>query len=409
MALRAPHLYQSLRAFCLAAFAAERGAELPFAFEEHPTRGGPSLYEYRPLVRELRRGAGADAAPAARHAQRDRGSPPRARGGDLRARALGPRRDRRRRALPHDPAADARPRSPSAAAASTGRTTPSRAPTPSIEQSLFGTRARTRRSRRSSGSRPGQPAELGGDIRVRAGRRRRDLGALARGARADAARVRARRRPALRARARPRARRRARASRPTPPASSPTPSARSGSRPPARSPPGPSSSSGSTSARSGSRRCCRSRRPSRSARRSGSTRCARGSPPTCASGCRSPTTTASSARRSTAGSSRSSPTSRSARARCSDALTALLGAGDGAWAAAMRAAVLLAGEDARTAPSSLAALRARARAARAARDALRRALVETLLHGNRARARRDARRDAARRSGRGRRASLAAA
>ncbi len=51
MALRAPHLYQSLRSFCLAAFAAERGAELPFAFEEHPTRGGPSLYEYRPLVR----------------------------------------------------------------------------------------------------------------------------------------------------------------------------------------------------------------------------------------------------------------------------------------------------------------------------------------------------------------------
>jgi hypothetical protein len=49
--LRAPHLYQSLRAFCLAAFAAYRGAELPFAFEEHPTRQGPSLYEYRPLVR----------------------------------------------------------------------------------------------------------------------------------------------------------------------------------------------------------------------------------------------------------------------------------------------------------------------------------------------------------------------
>ena len=51
MALRAPHLYQRLRAFCLAAFAVERGAELPFAFEEHATRGGPSLYEYRPLVR----------------------------------------------------------------------------------------------------------------------------------------------------------------------------------------------------------------------------------------------------------------------------------------------------------------------------------------------------------------------
>jgi hypothetical protein len=51
VSLRAPHLYESLRGFCLAAFAAERGAQLPFAFEEHPTRGGPSLYEYRPLVR----------------------------------------------------------------------------------------------------------------------------------------------------------------------------------------------------------------------------------------------------------------------------------------------------------------------------------------------------------------------
>jgi hypothetical protein len=49
--LRAPHLEQRLRAFCLAAFAIERGAELPFAFEEHPTRHGPSLYELRPLVR----------------------------------------------------------------------------------------------------------------------------------------------------------------------------------------------------------------------------------------------------------------------------------------------------------------------------------------------------------------------
>jgi hypothetical protein len=49
--LRAPHLYESLRAFCLGAFAAERGAQIPFAFEEHATREGPSLYELRPLVR----------------------------------------------------------------------------------------------------------------------------------------------------------------------------------------------------------------------------------------------------------------------------------------------------------------------------------------------------------------------
>jgi hypothetical protein len=40
-----------MRGFCLAAFAAERGAQVPFAFEEHTTRQGPSLYEYRPLVR----------------------------------------------------------------------------------------------------------------------------------------------------------------------------------------------------------------------------------------------------------------------------------------------------------------------------------------------------------------------
>jgi hypothetical protein len=49
--VRAPHLYESLRAFCLAAFAAERGAQIPFSFEEHPSPAGPSLYEYRPLVR----------------------------------------------------------------------------------------------------------------------------------------------------------------------------------------------------------------------------------------------------------------------------------------------------------------------------------------------------------------------
>ena len=51
--LRAPHLYESLRAFCLSAFAAERGAQVPFAFEEHATQNGPSLYEYRPLVRRF--------------------------------------------------------------------------------------------------------------------------------------------------------------------------------------------------------------------------------------------------------------------------------------------------------------------------------------------------------------------
>ena len=56
--MRAPHLYRCLRCFCLAGFSllakdVEEGAEVPFAFEEHPARGQASLYEYRPLVRSF--------------------------------------------------------------------------------------------------------------------------------------------------------------------------------------------------------------------------------------------------------------------------------------------------------------------------------------------------------------------
>jgi hypothetical protein len=58
MAVRAPHLLQTLRCFCLAGFAVlceelERGAEIPFAFEAHSSPGRPALYEYRPLVRSF--------------------------------------------------------------------------------------------------------------------------------------------------------------------------------------------------------------------------------------------------------------------------------------------------------------------------------------------------------------------
>jgi hypothetical protein len=54
--MRSLHLHDTLRHFCLGAFAAfhkdlETGADLPFAFEEHGTYGRPTLYEYRPLVR----------------------------------------------------------------------------------------------------------------------------------------------------------------------------------------------------------------------------------------------------------------------------------------------------------------------------------------------------------------------
>jgi hypothetical protein len=58
MAVRAPHLYSTLRHFALGAFVVlgrelEDGGELPFAFEEHGRRDGPALYEYRPLVRSF--------------------------------------------------------------------------------------------------------------------------------------------------------------------------------------------------------------------------------------------------------------------------------------------------------------------------------------------------------------------
>jgi hypothetical protein len=54
--MKASHLYESLRRFCLGAFAyfateLEAGVDLPFAFEEHGSYGRPTLYEYRPLVR----------------------------------------------------------------------------------------------------------------------------------------------------------------------------------------------------------------------------------------------------------------------------------------------------------------------------------------------------------------------
>jgi hypothetical protein len=54
--MRAPHLHDTLRRFCLGAFAVftrelEDGSDLPFAFEEHGSYGRPTLYEYRPLVR----------------------------------------------------------------------------------------------------------------------------------------------------------------------------------------------------------------------------------------------------------------------------------------------------------------------------------------------------------------------
>jgi hypothetical protein len=58
MAVRSPLLYQSLRGFCLGAFAVfsrelDEGGELPFSFESSPSPGRPALYQYRPLVRDF--------------------------------------------------------------------------------------------------------------------------------------------------------------------------------------------------------------------------------------------------------------------------------------------------------------------------------------------------------------------
>lgn len=52
---RSPALYRALRAFCLAAFfklgaELERGADIPVVLEEHAGIDRPALYEYRPLV-----------------------------------------------------------------------------------------------------------------------------------------------------------------------------------------------------------------------------------------------------------------------------------------------------------------------------------------------------------------------
>jgi hypothetical protein len=56
--VRAPHLHQALRRFCLGSFAffgreVQEGAEIQFVFEEHGSRDRPTLYEYRPLVRSF--------------------------------------------------------------------------------------------------------------------------------------------------------------------------------------------------------------------------------------------------------------------------------------------------------------------------------------------------------------------
>lgn len=80
--IRSPTLHDALRAFCLGAFAAvsrelDDGGDIPFAFEEHHAVGRPTLYEYRPLVRPFldaragRFAALSDAQPALAELERE--------------------------------------------------------------------------------------------------------------------------------------------------------------------------------------------------------------------------------------------------------------------------------------------------------------------------------------------------
>ena len=384
MAVRAPHLHLTLRSFCLGAFvflgrALEEGDDLPFAFEEHVQRDGPALYEYRPLVRTFV---------------------------ESRASALAGREDARI-------ALDELLREPAAAIFARAHA----GSRPSEEQALFRTvllsllistaescggfdwddtvlRARVRRARalalrhrpRLRGRRAAR-RDLGRD----AGRARRRESASAPPRPASSPTTGPRRRASSRATSGARstatacsswsAASRPGPSRPTRPPSSPTPSPRSASPPPLPSPPGRSCSSGSTGGRSGSGRSCRSRPRSRPASRRGSTPSAPSSRASCSRAWRSPMPTPRSPRRSTAGSSRSSSTSRSGRsssAAPSTACSATPGSCAPRCCSATRA---------RSAGPIHAALRALAsgeQASQRAEDAVRRSLVETLRHGDRA-------------------------
>ena len=276
--MRSPHLYDTLRRFCLGAFAAfhkdlDSGADLPFAFEEHGTYGRPTLYEYRPLVRGFveARAERLFARDDVRQARRRPAA--RAGGADLRARARHGAQRRSARALPLGARAAPRAHRRRLRRLRLGRQPRSTARTRSSRSRSSAKATRTARSRRSSASRaarrsssatafacaPPRPASS-----PRCGPRR-----------AGSCRATSAARPTASACSSSSARsRRARATCPTRPASSPTPSPRSASRPPLPSPQAPCCSSGSTGARTASARCCRSPRPRRPASRRGSTRSA---------------------------------------------------------------------------------------------------------------------------------------
>ena len=400
--VRAPHLYDALRAFCLAAFAqlgpeVEQGQEIPFVARASAT----GFYEYRPLVARPRPGA---------RATRSRSS--RTRGSRSTSCAASRRRaifarahagaSRGAGALPGDPAAAARPAPPRPAAASTGRTAPSSGSTPSSSARCSGRTARTRAVAPLVGLSVGAPVELGRGIRVSRDDRRRDLRALAGGARAAAAALRRGAGAHLRPRARARAARRGGRRRPTRPAelADAVTALRLATGAPVAAGPvvferldwhpfGVRPLLG-IAATEPARRADPARPVARQARR-----------PTCSSGSPRPRTTPSSARRSSAGSSRCSRTSRSARSGCARRSPRCSAARTGSGRRRCGRAVLV-GDPGRERAGLVDGLRALARGETAASEAaevLRRAFVEALLHDDRARLIAAPRRGAARPAG----------
>ena len=363
----------------------EEGAELPFAFEEHASRGRPALYEYRPLVARLRRGARRRGSPARGRAARARRLGASSRPPRIFARAHAGRESRRgRRPAPRACSCRCSCGRRRRAAASTGTTTRSRPPTPRSSARSSATVTPTRavaplvglsvasRSSSAAGSACARrrPASWPRTGRRRAGCCPRTSAARSTGCACSSSSARFRA---------------ARRSRPTRRASSRTPSPRSASRPPAR-------SRGPGGLRAA--RLAPVRDPRRGADR-GDAAAGR----------------ADAARRLPRPARRATCCERLALAdddpelgealdrwelslfqaepfrseQLREALVALLGGTDGLWAAAVRGgdAARRAGVRARRAARAAAQLAGGERAGPAAADAIRRALVETLVHGDR--------------------------
>ena len=269
--MRSPHLYDTLRRFCLGAFAAfhrdlDSGADLPFSFEEHGSYGRPTLYEYRPLVRGFvearvdRLYARDDVRSAVDDLQRE----PAAR---IFARAHEGVTPDESRALYRSVLVPLLVRTAEGCGGFDWDDQAFDRAYAELEESLFGDGHAYGAVAPLVGISCGTSIDLGGGIRVRAAAAPASSPRCG-PRRPDCCRATSAARPTGSACSSSSARSTAAPTRcPTRRASSPTPSPRSGSRPLRPSPPALCCSSGSTGGRTASGRCCRSPRPRRPASR----------------------------------------------------------------------------------------------------------------------------------------------